>query len=64
MAGVAVAALVIELSGVVMIWPRMRLPFAVAATLLHGGIAMALGYVYFPWVLTVWAVVGRRSEDM
>lgn len=47
-----------------MIWPRMRLPFAVAATLLHGGIAMALGYVYFPWVLTVWAVVGRRSEDM
>ncbi|MCB9664978.1 MAG: hypothetical protein H6732_12760 [Alphaproteobacteria bacterium] len=50
-------ALVVELGGAVFWWPRGRLPWAVAVTLMHAGIGLALGYVYAEWVLAIWALV-------
>jgi len=62
MASFAGGALLIELCGLAMIVPRLRGGYAVLAILLHTGIAVAMGYVYFPWALTVVAVAWSASR--
>jgi hypothetical protein len=52
----AAAALATELAGVAFLWPRARVAYAIAATALHAGIALLMGYVYVSWVCAVWAV--------
>ncbi len=56
-AGMASAALLIELCGPLFLWPRLRRGFALAAVALHVGVAALMGYVYVEWCLTLLALV-------
>ena len=56
--GFAAATLVVEFGAVAALhWRRVRLPFAVAATLLHTGIWLFLNLDYSLWAATVWIVM-------
>ena len=53
----ASAALVLELSGVAFVVPRLRRRTALHLTLMHLGIAVLMGYLYLEWLLTLWGLV-------
>jgi hypothetical protein len=52
----AAASLAIELAGVVFLLPRARRVYAIAAVLMHLGVAVLLGYVYAPWMVLIVAL--------
>jgi hypothetical protein len=53
---VAAGALALELGGVAFLWPRLRIPYALAITGLHAGIFLLMGYMYASWVAVVWGI--------
>jgi len=59
----AAATLLIEAAGPLMLWPRMRRPFAMASVLLHAGIGVFSGYwhVEFPLVAVACALATPLS---
>lgn len=58
----ATGALLIEAGGVLLLWPRWRRPMAVLLVSLHLGIALAMGYVYVTWMVTVLGLCGWRPR--
>lgn len=60
----AAGALVAELGGVLLLWPRARPLVALALILTHLGIAALMGYVYATWALALVALTwGRVAFD-
>ena len=49
----ATAALLVELSGPLFLWPRFRPWFALAAISMHMGVGLMMGYAYVEWWLTL-----------
>ncbi|MFM2248711.1 MAG: Vitamin K-dependent gamma-carboxylase [Pseudomonadota bacterium] len=62
-AGLAAAALLIELAGPLLLWRPARAPMVALIGAMHVGIAVLMGYVYLPWVACLLALLrAGRAE--
>lgn len=63
---VATLTVLIELSGVFFLLPRLRLPLACAFSLFHAGVGATMGYWYPNWIALSWgvAILTRTSGRM
>ena len=60
----ATGALVAELGGALLLWPKARPFVALALIFTHVGIAVLMGYVYASWALVLIALTwGRLGQD-
>lgn len=59
----ATVALLAELAGVLLIWPRARPFVATALMVTHLGIAALMGYVYMSWVILLFGLTWGRLDD-
>jgi hypothetical protein len=60
----ATGALLAELGGVALLWPRARPFLALALVFTHVGIAALMGYVYASWAIVLIALTwGRLARD-
>jgi hypothetical protein len=46
----------IECSGLAVLWPRWRITFAACATIMHLSIGTLLGYYYVEWCMGIWSL--------
>lgn len=58
----AISTLLVEGMGPLFLFPRWRRTFAMFITLLHGGVAVGMGFFYLPWVLFVWGAVWEGED--
>ncbi|HMV69365.1 MAG TPA: hypothetical protein PKA64_21160, partial [Myxococcota bacterium] len=47
---------VIESAGLLMLWPRWRISFAAAASIMHLCIGTLMGYYYVEWSVALWGI--------
>ncbi|MBI2385272.1 MAG: hypothetical protein HYV14_04575 [Elusimicrobia bacterium] len=57
----SLATVLVELSGAAMLSPRARVPYAAALLLMHAGMYLGLGIMFWTWAATV-ALFGFRPE--